>query len=33
MSTFPEQQVARPEELLAANTGVESVMVGNRSVK
>ncbi len=33
MSTFAEQQVSRLESLLAANTGVESVMVGNRSVK
>ena len=33
MSTFAEQQVSRLETLLAANTGVDSVMVGNRSVK
>ncbi len=33
MSTFAEQQVSRLEGLLAANTGVDSVMVGSRSVK
>ncbi len=33
MSTFAEQQVSRLEVLLAANTGVDSVMVGSRSVK
>ena len=33
MSTFAEQQVSRLEALLAANTGVDSVMVGSRSVK
>ena len=33
MSTFAEQQVLRLEELLAANAGVDSVMVGSRSVK
>jgi len=33
MSTFTEQQLSRLEALLATNTGVDSVMVGNRSVK
>ncbi len=33
MSTFAEQQVSRLEALLTANTGVDSVMVGSRSVK
>ncbi len=33
MSTFAEQQVSHLETLLAANTGVDSVMVGSRSVK
>ncbi len=33
MSTFAEQQVSRLEALLVANTGVDSVMVGTRSVK
>ncbi len=33
MSTFAEEQVSRLEVLLAANTGVDSVMVGSRSVK
>lgn len=33
MSTFAEQQVSRLETLLTANTGVDSVMVGSRSVK